>query len=79
MDDRFRKIIEGEKEMFANPQFNIRSLDPLLKFEKDIVKEGLDFKPEFVDLFSIIMQAYRKFNKTAKAREYFTKMNQYRG
>jgi len=29
--------------MFANPRFNIHSLDPLLKLEKEMVKEGLDF------------------------------------
>ena len=79
MDDRLQKIIEGKEEMFANPQFNVRSLDPLLKFEKDIVKEGLDFKPKFVNLLSIIMEAYREFKNTAKTREYFTKMNRYRG
>jgi len=77
MDDRLQKIIEGKEEMFANPRFNIRSLDPLLKFEKDIVKEGLDFKPEFVSLLSIIMEAYGEFNNAAKTREYLAKTSQY--
>jgi len=51
------KFIDEKEEMFANLQFNVRLLDPLLKLEKDIVKEGLDFGQNFVDLLFIILQA----------------------
>ena len=45
MNDRTLKIIDEEEEMFANSQ--IRSLDPLLKLEKEMVKEGMDFSEKF--------------------------------
>jgi len=63
--------------MFANPRFNIRSLDPLLKLEKEMVKEGLDFGDYFAILLFTIMQAYKKLNNMAKQREYLTKCAKY--
>jgi len=41
------------------------------------LREGLDFKPKFVDLLSIILEAYGIFNNTTKTREHFIKMNKY--
>jgi len=40
--------------MFADPSFSVRSLGPLIKLEKEIVKEGLDSGPLFAALLSII-------------------------
>jgi len=65
--------------MYANPRFGIRSLDPLLKLEKDIVKEGLDFGEKFVQLLIIIFQAYGKLNNRVKEMEYYNKAHKYRG
>lgn len=76
---RLCKTIGGIEEMFANPRFGIRSLDPLLELEKDIVKEGLDFGQTFVNLLSIILRAYDKIGVTAKEIEYFNKVNRYTG
>ena len=78
-DDRLQRIFDEEEEMFANPRFSIRSLDPLLKLEKDIVKEGLDFGEKFVELLIIIFQAYGKLNNRAMEMEYFHKAHKYRG
>jgi hypothetical protein len=71
--DKIVKIFDGKVEMFANPRFNIRSLDPLLKLEKDMVKEGLDFGDYFVMLLFMILQGYQKLSNVAKQREYMTK------
>ena len=78
-DDRLQKIFDKEEEMYANPRFGIRSLDPLLKLEKDIVKEGLDFGEKFVQLLIIIFQAYGKLNNRVKEMEYYNKAHKYRG
>jgi len=51
--------------MSADPSFSVRSLGPLIKLEKEIVKEGLDSGAMFAGLLSIILKAYRKFNTTA--------------
>jgi len=72
VDDRIRMVIDGEEEMLANPRFSIRSLDPLLKLEKDIIKEGLDFGIPFVNLRIVILTAYKKLGILAKEWEYLT-------
>ena len=71
--DRIQKVVDMKEEMFANPGFNLRSLDPLLKLEKDIVDEGLDVVDKFVDLLYIIFQAYKKLGNIPKQIEYFIK------
>jgi len=71
--DRIQKVVDMKEEMFANPGFNLRSLDPLLKLEKDIVDEGLDVVDTFVDLLYIIFQAYKKLGNIPKQIEYFIK------
>ena len=77
-DNMIEKIIDEQEGMLANPRFNIRALGPLLKLEKDIVKEGLDFGRLFFHLISIIFRAYQKFNIIAKEMEYFNKSKKYR-
>jgi hypothetical protein len=69
MEDRIQKIVNEKEEMFANPRFNTRSLDPLLKLEKGIVREGLDFRNKFTNLIYVILEGYVKL----KNREYFNK------
>ena len=71
--DRIQKVVDMKEEMFANPGFNLRSLDPLLELEKDIVDEGLDVVDTFVDLLYIIFQAYKKLGNIPKQIEYFIK------
>ena len=78
-NDRLQKIFDEEEAMFANPRFSIRSLDPLLELEKEIVKEGLDFGEKFVELLIIIFQAYGKLKNRVKEMEYFNKAHKYRG
>ncbi len=69
MNVRIEKITEEAEEMFANPQFNIRSLDSWVKLEKEIIKEGLDFGDHFVVLLHKIYEAYEKLNIIKKQRE----------
>jgi hypothetical protein len=73
MEDRIQKIIDEKGEMFANPSFSVRSLDPLLEFEKELVKEGLDFEYTFSRLIYVILEAYVKLKDRPKHREYFNK------
>jgi len=74
MEDRIEKIGDEYEEMFANPLFNIRSLDPLVKLEKDIIKEGLDFGTPFMNLLYFIMKGYIKLGDSKKW-EYFNRLN----
>ena len=78
-EDRLRKIVDEKAELFANPRFDSRSIGPLLKLERDIVKEGLDFGQKFVDLLFIIFHAYGKLDNIEKEMEYFSKLNKYMG
>lgn len=73
MKDRIEKLTEEAKKVFANPQFNLRSLDPWLVLEKEIVKEGLDFGVHFVLLLFDIYRAYGKLRNIPKQREYANK------
>jgi len=73
MGDSIQKIIDEKEEMFANPQFSIRSLDPLLELEKEIVKEGMDFGDKFSSLIYAILQAYGKLKNRPKRIEYIKK------
>ena len=73
MEDRIQKITDGKEEMFANPQFNIRSLDPLLELEKKIVEEGLAFGDRFTSLIRVILQACVKLKNRPKHIEYLNK------
>ena len=57
--------------IFAN--VNNRSLDPLLKLEKEIVKEGLDFDEQWLKLLCTIFYAYKLLNNIPKQKEYFDK------
>jgi len=41
--------------MLADPSFSVRSLGPLIKLEKEIVKEGLDSGAMFAALLSTIL------------------------
>jgi len=40
MEGSIQKIIDEKGEMFANPQFGIRSLGPLLELEKESSRKG---------------------------------------
>lgn len=73
VEDRIQKIIDEKEEMFANPQFSIRSLDPLLELEKEIVTEGLEFGDKFSSLIYVILQAYVKLKNRPKHLEYVNK------
>ena len=75
-DNRLQKIFDREKEMYADPGFSALSLGPLLRLEREIVKEGLDFGEKFV---VILFQAYGKLNNFVKEMEYFNKAKMYRG
>ncbi len=77
MHDKIEKSFDGIEEMFANPRFNIRSLDPLLELEEEMVKEGLDFGDYFARLLYMILQGYKKLNNMPKHREYYTKYEKY--
>ena len=57
MKGRIENLTEKAEKVFANPQFNLRSLDPWLKLEKEIVKEGLVFGIHFVLLLFDIYRA----------------------
>ena len=71
MNDRIQNIMDDVPTFFAN--LNNRSLDPLLKLEREIVKEGLDFDEEFVSLLMTIWHAYKILNNIPKQKEYFDK------
>ena len=78
MKERIEKITEEAEKMLANPQFNLRSLDPWLKLEREIVKEGLDFGDHFVVLVFNIYNAYGKLKIISKQREYANKCQKLR-
>ena len=59
--------------MFADPQFSIRSLGPLLELEKETVKERLDWGEMFTSLIYVIMEAYFKLKDRPKILEYRNK------
>ena len=73
METRIQKIYDEKEEMLADPQFNVRSLDPLLKFEKQLEKEGLDFGDKFPLLVYVILRGYHKLKNNRKHIEYFNK------
>lgn len=74
---KIEKSFDGLKEMFANPLFNIRSLDRLLELEDEMVKEGLDFGEHFALLLLTILRGYEKLDNMPKQREYYTKYKKY--
>jgi len=71
MNDRIQKIMDDVPVIFAN--LNNRSLNPLLKLEKEIVKEGLDFDQKYINLLMTILHAYKRLNNIPKQKEYFDK------
>ena len=58
LEERVGNLVQGRQAMLADPKFNVRSLDPLLKLEKDVVKEGLDARRCFPYLLRIILDGY---------------------
>ena len=71
MNDRIQKIMDDVPVIFAN--LNNRSLDPLLKLEKKIVKEGLNFDEKYINLLCTILFAYKRLDNIPKQKEYFVK------
>jgi len=49
---------------------NNRSLDPLLKLEKEIVK---DFDEKYINLLCTILFEYKRLDNIPKQKEYFVK------
>jgi len=78
MEGNIQKIIDEKEEMFANPQFSIRSFAPLLELEKEIVKEGLDWGEMFSNLIYVIMEAYFILKDKPKVFEYRNKWKRLR-
>jgi len=70
MDSRILMLIG---ELLTHPQSSGRLLDPLLKLEKEIVKEGLDFGPMFPHLLYVLSQAYLELKNLPKHEEYLKK------
>jgi hypothetical protein len=78
--DRIHRLFDERGAMYSDPQFNIRSLDPLLQLEKDIVEEELDIKTSrFVQLLYVIAEGYRRLGHPAKSQEYLTRAFKYHG
>ncbi len=75
LEERLSKLFQGREAMIADPKFNVGSLDPLLKLEKDIMKEGLETESPY--LFRVIMDGYLKLKNQKKAEEYAKKLFKY--
>jgi hypothetical protein len=63
------------KEVIMSSQFSVRSLDPLLELEKEIVKAELDFGESFTVLLYGIAQAYMRVDSIPKHKEYLRRGN----
>ena len=68
MNDRIQKIMDDVAVIFAN--VNSHSLDPLLKLEKEIVK---DFDEKYINLLCTILFEYKRLDNIPKQKEYFDK------
>ncbi len=77
LEDRVVKLFRGRQAMFADPKFNIRSLDSLLKLEKDVMKERLETHNIFPYLLYVILEGYMTLGNPAKVKGYEKKIAKY--
>lgn len=63
-------LYERRQEIVGDPALSLKTLEPLLKLEKDLIKEGLDTTGDFPLLLAMIREIYDKMNVSSKAQEY---------
>jgi len=67
-------LYERRREIVGDPALSLKTLEPLLKLEKDLIKEGLDVTDTFPLLLAVIREIYDKLKISFKAQEYIARI-----